>query len=288
MSSPTISPLSPLAPHSTPEKSDLPPPPPHPLPPPATIAAHAARRESTRTVNQDGWYSWTGEDLPPAPAPRPEKGRTGGVRSVRDETKNAPRHERVRTGDDRSVRDETQTQSQIPDGTIQDSSRGVKRIMRREKNTAVVRRAVVATRVTTTVLCLIAFSILAADRHKGWALDSYNNYSQFRYCVTVNVLGFIYSCFQLYAIFHHNKNGKHIIKRPAGNYFDFIMDQVLAYLLISATSSATARVGDWIVNWGSDPFPNMANGSIAVSFLAFLAFALSALLSAYNLFNTSF
>ncbi|TVU33516.1 hypothetical protein EJB05_25339 [Eragrostis curvula] len=61
--------------------------------------------------------------------------------------------------------------------------------------------------------------------------------------------------------------------------------RVLAYLLISSSSSATARVGDWIDNWGSDPFPNMVNGSIVISFLAFVVFAISALISAYNLFR---
>lgn len=69
------------------------------------------------------------------------------------------------------------------------------------------------------------------------------------------------------------------------NYFLLLFLQVLAYLLISSSSSATARVGDWIDNWGSDPFPKMANSSIAISFMAFLVFAISALISAYNLFR---
>ncbi|XP_020100357.1 CASP-like protein 4A2 [Ananas comosus] len=142
----------------------------------------------------------------------------------------------------------------------------------------------VAARAAAALLCLLAFSVLAADRRKGWALDSYSNYSQFRYCVAVNVIGFLYAGFQVSSQVMQMKKGKPVIGRPAGHYFDFAMDQVLAYLLISASSSATARVGDWVSNWGTDPFPSMANGSIAVSFLAFLAFALSSLISAYNLF----
>ncbi|KAJ4745181.1 CASP-like protein [Rhynchospora pubera] len=160
--------------------------------------------------------------------------------------------------------------------------------MQREQNAAAVRRAALAARVAAMVFSIVAFSVLAADRNKGWARDSYNKYSQFRYCETVNVIGFLYSGLQLYALIHYKRNKKHIIRRPLGDYLDFIMDQVLAYLLISASSSATARVRDWVVNWGSDPFPNMANGSIAVTFLAFLAFAVSSLLSAYNLFSKTF
>ncbi|XP_072980795.1 CASP-like protein 4A2 [Typha angustifolia] len=164
-------------------------------------------------------------------------------------------------------------------------SPAVNGIVRRRHRDAAARNAAVAARMAAAVLCLVAFSVLAADKRKGWALDSYDKYSQFRYSMAVNVIGFIYSLFQLYAQVHHIRKGKHIISRPMGDYFDFTMDQAFAYLMISASSSATARTSDWITNWGNDPFPRMANGSIAMSFLAFLAFALSSLISAYNLFS---
>lgn len=61
--------------------------------------------------------------------------------------------------------------------------------------------------------------------------------------------------------------------------------QILAYLLMSASSSSATRVDDWVSNWGSDEFTEMATASIAMSFLAFLAFALSSLVSGYNLCN---
>ncbi|KAJ3704951.1 hypothetical protein LUZ61_008656 [Rhynchospora tenuis] len=322
----TQSPLSsatpPLAPHNTPEKSDHPPPPSHPLPPPAAIAAHAARREPVRPV--DGWYTWTGEDLPRDGNSGRVSGRSGGVRNTREVA-----DERDASGDEVQARSRDGTgqgfsrwfgsfkganftqqnqdgvhqpdKDNLPDGfghtatqpeatrpDLTDPSRVITRIMQREQNAAAVRRVSLAARVAAMVFSLVAFSVLAADRNKGWARDSYNKYSQFRYCETVNVIGFLYSGLQLYALIHYKRNKKHIIRRPLGDYLDFIMDQVIAYLLISASSSATARVRDWIVNWGSDPFPNMANGSIAVTFLAFLAFAVSSLLSAYNLFSKTF
>lgn len=61
--------------------------------------------------------------------------------------------------------------------------------------------------------------------------------------------------------------------------------QILAYLLMSASSSAATRVDDWISNWGGDEFTLMASSSIGMSFLAFIAFALSSLISGYNLCN---
>jgi len=125
----------------------------------------------------------------------------------------------------------------------------------------------------------------ATDTRKGWARDSYSNYTQFRYSEAVNVIGFIYSVFQFVALVELMRRNKHLIPHPKRDLFDFTMDQVLTYLLISSSSSATARVSDLIDNWGSDPFPSMANGSIAISFLAFAVFAICSLISAYNLFR---
>ncbi|KAG6479161.1 CASP-like protein 4A1 [Zingiber officinale] len=164
-------------------------------------------------------------------------------------------------------------------------SRVVTGIVSRGRLEKVIHRAAVAARLSAAVLCLVSFSVLSSDRDKGWALDSYHRYKQYRYCVSVNVIGFVYSGFQLYSQVHNKVMAKHIIRRPLGDYFDFAMDQILAYLLISSSSSATARTDDWVSNWGSDAFPNIATGSVAISFLAFLVFALSALISAHKLFS---
>lgn len=64
--------------------------------------------------------------------------------------------------------------------------------------------------------------------------------------------------------------------------------QILAYLLISASSSAATRLDDWKANWGRDKFTDMASASIAMSFLAFMAFAISSLSSGYSLFSHYF
>ena len=61
--------------------------------------------------------------------------------------------------------------------------------------------------------------------------------------------------------------------------------QVLAYLLISASSSAATRVDDWQSNWGKDEFTERATAAVSMAFLAFIAFALSSLISGYNLFT---
>ncbi|CAA6665572.1 unnamed protein product [Spirodela intermedia] len=126
---------------------------------------------------------------------------------------------------------------------------------------------------------------MAANRTKGWAGDSFDRYMEYRFCITVNILAFVYSGFQAYAQVHRLISDKDIIPLPIRLYFDFAMDQVLAYLLIAAATAAATRNTDWVTNWGSDPFTVMANGSISVSFLAFAALAISALISAFILFS---
>ncbi|KAL8042029.1 hypothetical protein ABFX02_09G023400 [Erythranthe guttata] len=138
-------------------------------------------------------------------------------------------------------------------------------------------------RVFELILCLISFSVMAADKTKGWSGDSFDRYMEYRYCLSVNVIGFVYSAFQAYDLAYHLGTEKHVISHHLRYHFDFSMDQIMAYLLMSASSSAATRVNDWILNWGKDEFTLMATASISMSFLAFVAFALSSLVSGHNL-----
>ncbi|RXH96232.1 hypothetical protein DVH24_008736 [Malus domestica] len=117
-------------------------------------------------------------------------------------------------------------------------------ILRRSKRGEMMNTAALGFRVSELVLCLISFSVMAADKTQGWSGDSFDRYKEYRYCLAVNVL---------------------------------------AYLLISASSSAATRVDDWQSNWGKDEFTEMATASVSMAFLAFVAFALSSLISGYNL-----
>ncbi|KAL9314136.1 hypothetical protein ACSQ67_019588 [Phaseolus vulgaris] len=113
-------------------------------------------------------------------------------------------------------------------------------------------KAALGFRLSEMVVCLISFSVMAADKTQGWSGDSFDRYREYR-----NVV------------------------------MKIDLWQVLAYLLISASSSAATRVDDWISNWGKDEFTEMATASIGMSFLAFVAFAVSSLISGYTLCNRS-
>uniref|UniRef100_A0A0A9F4Y8 CASP-like protein n=1 Tax=Arundo donax TaxID=35708 RepID=A0A0A9F4Y8_ARUDO len=236
---------------------------------------------ATRTADPDpgragggsgGWYSWSG-------------GRTAAPasRSRRDPPPPAPRQRAAEA----PPPPPPAPAPALPPAPVPAPSvdRVVPTILSRKRRAAAMQRTALVARGAAAGLCLAALAVLAADTRKGWALDSYSRYSQFRYSEAVNVIGFVYSVFQFVALAELMRKNMHLIPHPRRDLFDFAMDQVLAYLLISSSSSATARVGDLINNWGSDPFPNMANGSIAVSFMAFLVFAICSLISAYNLFR---
>ncbi|XP_051195302.1 CASP-like protein 4A2 [Lolium perenne] len=277
-----------------------------PLPPSTTTVAisNAAQyippraAERTSEVAGDGrsWYSWNGTRTKDRRRPPPPR---------QQQPQPPPLYPQTRPQPQQWVPPEPKLRPQLPHVQASPPPRGgpppvptsatarsaerdrrvVPDVMYRQRRTAALQRTAMVARVAAAGLCLAALAVLAADTRKGWALDSYSNYTQLRYSEAVNVIGFLYSVFQFFAIAAHLTRKKHLIPRPKGDYFDFAMDQVLAYLLISSSSSATARVSDWVDNWGNDPFPKMANSSIVISFLAFMVFAINSLISAYNLFR---
>ncbi|KAK8981404.1 hypothetical protein V6N11_027826 [Hibiscus sabdariffa] len=141
---------------------------------------------------------------------------------------------------------------------------GVAAVLRRSKIHHKVIMAALGFRLCEIIVCLISFSVMAADKTQGWSGDSYDRYKEYRYCLSVNVIGFVYAGFQAYDVAHY---------------------LILAYLLISASSAAASRVDDWQSNWGKDEFTEMATASIAMAFLAFVAFAFSSLISGYELWT---
>ncbi|GAB4845655.1 hypothetical protein Ancab_039056 [Ancistrocladus abbreviatus] len=164
----------------------------------------------------------------------------------------------------------------------------VEEIVGRSKRDEMVRRVALALRLGEFVLCLISFSIMASDKTQGWSGDSFDRYKEYRFCLSVNIIAFVYAGFQAFDLAYHLVTGNHVLTHQLRYQFDFIMDQILAYLLISASSAAATRVVDWQSNWGKDEFTVKASASVTMSFLAFFAFAFSALISGYNICNRDF
>ncbi|KAI9074529.1 hypothetical protein K1719_043528 [Acacia pycnantha] len=107
-------------------------------------------------------------------------------------------------------------------------------------------------RMSEVVFCLVSASIMATDRTQGWAGDSFDRYKEYKYCLSVNVIGCVYSGFQACEKAYQlvSAKNKRFFTPNLRSLFDYLMDQVVAYLLVSASSSAATRVNDWESNWG--------------------------------------
>ncbi|KAG7543974.1 Casparian strip membrane protein domain [Arabidopsis thaliana x Arabidopsis arenosa] len=154
---------------------------------------------------------------------------------------------------------------------------------RESKWASFIRKALLGFRVTAFVSCLVSFSVMVSDRDKGWARDSFYNYKEFRFCLAANVIGFVYSGFMIcdlvYLLSTSIRRSRHNLR----HFLEFGLDQMLAYLLASASTSASIRVDDWQSNWGADKFPDLARASVSLSYVSFVAFAFCSLASGYAL-----
>ncbi|KAI4999508.1 CASP-like protein 4A3 [Hordeum vulgare subsp. vulgare] len=148
------------------------------------------------------------------------------------------------------------------------------------------KRAELGFRVSAVVFCLISLSVMSAGTTPGWAGDSFRRYNEYRYTLAASVMAFTYSGFQLVAEVHYLVTGRRIIGGSWGNYFNLAMDQVLAYLLLSASSAALSRNDVWVSRFGVDQFAKLINASGSMAFLAFIALGLSSIISAHRLFSS--
>ncbi|CAL9031075.1 unnamed protein product, partial [Prunus brigantina] len=95
----------------------------------------------------------------------------------------------------------------------------------RPKRGDMVKTAALGFRVSEVVLCLISFSVMAADKTQGWSGDSFDRYKEYRYCLAVNVIAFAYAAFQAYNLSYHLVTRKYVIRHHLRRHFDFFMDQ---------------------------------------------------------------
>ncbi|MED6134950.1 hypothetical protein PIB30_041762 [Stylosanthes scabra] len=150
----------------------------------------------------------------------------------------------------------------------------------------------VGVRIATFVLCLVSFSVLAGDGKKGPFLYSFNRHKELKYLLAANVIGCMHSMVQICVLVKYLITKTHMGNAKLLRCITFVIDQVLTYLLLSAATSATTLMSminitrqeqyEYSVIIPSE-FVDMANASVALSFIAFKAFAFATLLSGYIL-----
>ena len=145
-------------------------------------------------------------------------------------------------------------------------------MLKRSKRESAVERGALVFRICGFLFCLISFSIMASDKNKGWTLDSFDRYEEFRcvslsavffnfhhtmksikrvicrYCLSVNVIGFVYSGLQGCDLAYHMGTGKHALRHHLRRHLDFFMDQASQLSDLTKIPNTSLQLLKYFVN----------------------------------------
>ncbi|XP_062002540.1 CASP-like protein 4B1 [Rosa rugosa] len=176
---------------------------------------------------------------------------------------------------------ESQTEPAPAQARAAGSGFGVAGIIRRWKRDDLLRKGSLALRGLSLVFSLLAFIIMASNKHGDW--KDFDKYEEYRYLLGIAILATLYTGAQAFK----NATGKEMFQRRTSALADFIGDQIMAYLLISSSSSAiplTNRMRESQDNI----FTDASASAISMAFLAFVSLALLALISGHKLSSQSY
>ncbi|XP_022890849.1 CASP-like protein 4B1 [Olea europaea var. sylvestris] len=162
---------------------------------------------------------------------------------------------------------------------------GVSNIVRRWKKEDLLKRGSLGLRGLGLLFSLLAFIIMVSNEHGDW--KEFDQYEEYRYVLAIAILSSLYTGLQILRQIHELSTGREIISRKNLLIVDFFGDQIVAYFLISAASSAvplTNRMREEQDNI----FTDSSASAISMEFFAFILLALSAMISGYKLSNQSY
>ncbi|ERM95573.1 hypothetical protein AMTRI_Chr08g165940 [Amborella trichopoda] len=180
---------------------------------------------------------------------------------------------------EKGTESEASTPAPATDTEIRGST-AVSSILSRWEREDLIKRSGLVLRGLALLFALLSFLIMATNQHGGWM--EFDHYDEYRYILGIAILACLYTACQVARDIHRLLTGKDIITRPSSFYVDFVGDQVMAYLLISACSAAIPLTNSMRKNV-DNLFTDMSSASISMAFFAFTALAISALISGYKL-----
>nr|CAB3448781.1 unnamed protein product [Digitaria exilis] len=162
-----------------------------------SYAKYVPPRAASRTADPDpsraqGWYSWSGRrSAPPPPRrarpdpPPPRRQRPVEVPPPQPQAPPPPPPAPVYAPAPPPARLPSPAAAPVPTPTqppvqFRSGDQTMTDILKRQRQATAMQRTALVARGAAAGLCLAALAVLAADTHKGWALESYSNYSQFR------------------------------------------------------------------------------------------------------------
>ncbi|CDP19945.1 unnamed protein product [Coffea canephora] len=164
---------------------------------------------------------------------------------------------------------------------------GVSNIIGRWRREDLRRKLSLGLRGVGLVCSLLSFIIMASNQHGDG--KSFDEYEEYRYVLAIAILSSLYTGLQVFRQVHELSTGREAFSSRRQNVaiYDFFGDQVVAYLLISAASSAVPLT-DRVRESADNIFTDSSASAISMEFLAFFALALSALISGYKLANQTY
>ncbi|XP_043725299.1 CASP-like protein 4B1 [Telopea speciosissima] len=173
------------------------------------------------------------------------------------------------------------TTGSVAPADIENQSSSYTSILRRWRREDLLKKGQVVLRTIGLVFSVLSFIIMAANKHgNGW--ENFDKYEEYRYLLGISLLSTLYTIAQILRQIHEFSTGKYILSQQGLNLLDFFGDQFMAYMLMSAASTAVPLTNR--MREGADNiFTDSSSASISMGFLAFMAMALSALISGYNL-----
>ncbi|KAM7463914.1 hypothetical protein LguiA_032035 [Lonicera macranthoides] len=165
------------------------------------------------------------------------------------------------------------------------TSYGVSGILNRWRREDWLKRGSLASRGLGFLFSLLAFIIMASNSHGNG--KNFDEYEEYRYVLAIAILSTLYTGGQSLRQFHEFSTGRESFSRRSMALLDFFGDQICAYLLISAASSAVPVTNKMREN-SDNIFTDSSASAISMEFFAFFALALSALISGYKLSNQSY
>ncbi|MFS7997294.1 putative casparian strip membrane protein [Helianthus anomalus] len=172
--------------------------------------------------------------------------------------------------------DHSQTQTPLPPPP----GYGVTGVLRRWRHEDMLKRVSLGLRALGFLFSLLAFIIMASNKHGPGR--NFDEYEEYRYALAIAILSTLYTGLQSWRQIHEMSTGKLVVSGRNMAMIDFFGDQIIAYLLISAASSAVPMTNR--MREGADNiFTDSSAACISMEFLAFFILGLSAMLSGYNL-----
>ncbi|CAN4106168.1 unnamed protein product [Withania somnifera] len=127
---------------------------------------------------------------------------------------------------------------------------------------------------------LFAFIIMASNKHGDWR--DFDRYEEYRYVLAIAILSTLYTGLLLLRQVYELSTNKEIFSWQNLALLEFIGDQLMTYLLLSAASSVVPLTNRMREN-NDNIFTDSSASAIGMEFVAFLALAVSAIISGYKL-----